>query len=89
MQFFVCGAWYATAGLALSKYGLSFIIGTAYSVGSIASIIAPTPTVSVIFYIFAIASLLLGIFSFTLPNTSAPAKGKPLSVRDLLCLEAQ
>ncbi|EPY12862.1 MULTISPECIES: MFS transporter [Paenibacillus] len=186
MQFFVWGAWYATAGLTLSKYGLSSIIGTAYSVGAIASIIAPfflgmvvdrffasekvmgllhlagsallwmvgrqveagsgttllwtlflymlcyMPTLalsnnvafhhiadaaktfpmirvfgtigwivagvligqlgysdsSFIFYISAIASLLLGIFSFTLPNTPAPARGKPLSVRDLLCLDA-
>ncbi|SEN15179.1 MFS transporter [Lihuaxuella thermophila] len=186
LQFFVWGAWYATMGLVLTKHGLSSIIGTAYSVGSIAAIIAPfflgmvvdrffaservlgllhivggillaiipaqihsgnetallwmlfiytlcyMPTLAlsnnvafhhiedgaknfplirvfgtigwivagviigqlgysdnpVIFQIAAVASILLGLFSFTLPHTPAPAKGKPLSVRDLLCLDA-
>lgn len=186
LQFFIWGAWYATMGLVLSKHGLSSIIGTAYSVGSIAAIIAPfflgmvvdrffasekvlgllhivggillwiipaqihsgsgtallwllfiymlcyMPTLAlsnnvafhhvedgaksfpfirvfgtigwivagiligqlgysdnpVIFQVAAIASILLGLFSFTLPHTPAPAKGKPLSVRDLLCLDA-
>lgn len=42
----------------------------------------------VIFRLAAVAALLLGLYSFTLPYTPAPAKGKPLSVRDLLCLDA-
>jgi len=36
----------------------------------------------------AVVSVLLGLYSFTLPNTPAPAKGKPLSIRDILCLDA-
>ncbi len=33
-------------------------------------------------------SILLGLFSFTLPHTPAPAKGKPVSMRSLLMLDA-
>ncbi|WP_210610853.1 MFS transporter [Priestia flexa] len=36
----------------------------------------------------AVVSILLGAYSFTLPNTPAPAKGKPFSIRDLLFLDA-
>ena len=40
------------------------------------------------FYLSGISSVLLGIFSFFLPHTPAPAKGKPINVRDLLMLDA-
>lgn len=33
-------------------------------------------------------SILLGLYSFTLPHTPAPAKGKPISMRSLLMLDA-
>ncbi|MED4224364.1 MFS transporter [Neobacillus cucumis] len=36
----------------------------------------------------SVVSVLLGLYSFTLPNTPAPAKGKALSIRDILCLDA-
>ncbi|KKI90431.1 major facilitator transporter [Bacillus sp. SA1-12] len=186
LEFFIWSAWYATAGLVLSNYGLSSIIGISYSVAAIASIVAPfflgmvvdrffpsekvlailhligavllwmvpgliesgnetvllwilfiynvcyMPTIAltnnvafqnlesgsknfpyirvfgtvgwivagiligqlgysdniIIFQIAAAVSLLLGLYSFTLPHTPAPAKGKPLSVRDLLFLDA-
>jgi len=42
----------------------------------------------VAFYIGAIASILHGLYCFTLPNTPAQAKGKPFSFRDILCLDA-
>jgi len=41
-----------------------------------------------IFWIASIASLALGIFSFTLPSTPAPSKGQPLNLRSLLMLDA-
>ncbi|CAM3718398.1 MFS transporter [Alicyclobacillus pomorum] len=186
LEYFVWGAWYATAGLAMTKYGLSSIIGLTYSLAAVSAIIAPfflgmvadrffssekvlgvlhiiggtllfiipsqmksansslfllviflymlcfMPTLAltnnvafhhvedsarhfpiirvfgtigwiaagigigqlgfsdraIIFTISAVASVLLGIYSFALPHTPAPAKGKPLSMRDLLCLDA-
>lgn len=41
-----------------------------------------------IFWLGAISSLMLGVYSFTLPNTPPPAKGKPLDVGSLLMLDA-
>lgn len=187
LQYFITGSWMVTMGLVLSEQGLSSIIGTAYSVGGIATILSPIfigmladrffpsekimgvlhiisgvvlwmvpsqiqagngamilvliflhkllyqptgaisnnivfnsvldreekffPIIRVFgtigfiavglligqlglsnstmtFQIAAVTSFLLGIYSFTLPNTPAPAKGKPFSIRDLLFLDA-
>jgi nucleoside transporter len=41
-----------------------------------------------IFWLAAVSSLLLGLFSFILPHTPAPAKGEPLNLRSLLMLDA-
>lgn len=41
-----------------------------------------------IFWLAAVASLLLGAYSFSLPTTPAPAKGEPLNLRSLLMLDA-
>ena len=41
-----------------------------------------------IFQVAATCSFILGIYSFTLPNTPPPAKGKPFSMRDLMCADA-
>lgn len=41
-----------------------------------------------IFYIAGVAALVLAIYSFTLPTTPAPAKGKAFSVRELLRLDS-
>jgi len=41
-----------------------------------------------IFWLGAVSSLLLGIYSFTLPNTPPPAKGKPLDIGSLLMFDA-
>lgn len=43
---------------------------------------------AVIFYVASISSVILGIYSITLPHTPAPAKGQPLKIRDLLCADA-
>lgn len=41
-----------------------------------------------IFYVASVSSLILGIYSLTLPNTPPPAKGQPFSLRDLLSADA-
>jgi nucleoside transporter len=41
-----------------------------------------------IFYIAATTSLILGIYSFSLPNTPAPLKGSPVDFRGLLMADA-
>lgn len=40
------------------------------------------------FYLAGASSLVLGIYSFFLPHTPAPAKGEPLNVRALLMVDA-
>ncbi|WP_443091789.1 MFS transporter [Basfia succiniciproducens] len=186
MEFFIWGSWSVTLGIVMTKYDLSTLIGDAFSMGPIASIISPfilgmlvdrffpsekvlavlhligsailwfipefitgqqggtlvfallaymlcyMPTVALtnniafhsladseksfpvirvfgtigwivaglfigqadlsaspaIFQVAAICSLILGLYSFTLPNTPPPAKGKPFSMRDLMCADA-
>ncbi|MEM9415552.1 MAG: MFS transporter [Planctomycetota bacterium] len=41
-----------------------------------------------IFWLGAVSSLLLGVYSFTLPHTPPPSKGKPVNVGSLLMLDA-
>lgn len=41
-----------------------------------------------IFYVASVSSVILGIYSLTLPNTPAPARGQPFSLRDLVCADA-
>ncbi|MCV9877991.1 MFS transporter [Brenneria izbisi] len=41
-----------------------------------------------IFYVAAVFSAILAVYSLTLPHTPAPAKGQPLAVRDLFCADA-
>ena len=41
-----------------------------------------------IFRMAAICSLILGFYSFTLPHTPPPAKGKPVNLRTLLMMDA-
>lgn len=41
-----------------------------------------------IFTLAAIISAILALYSLTLPNTPAPAKGLPVKVRDLFCADA-
>ena len=41
-----------------------------------------------IFWLSAVSSILLGLYSFTLPHTPPPAKGKPLNFGSLLMVDA-
>lgn len=41
-----------------------------------------------IFTLSAVISVILALYSLTLPNTPAPAKGLPVKVRDLFCADA-
>lgn len=41
-----------------------------------------------IFHIAAAASILLGLYSFSLPATPPPLAGRPATIRDLLCFDA-
>ncbi|HAU5566501.1 TPA: MFS transporter [Serratia fonticola] len=41
-----------------------------------------------VFTVAAICSVVLAIYSFTLPHTPAPAKGLPFRLRDLFCADA-
>ncbi len=41
-----------------------------------------------IFWIAAAASLVFGLYSFTLPNTPAPLQGKPIDTRSILMVDA-
>jgi nucleoside transporter len=40
------------------------------------------------FYMAGGAAILLGLYSFTLPHTPPPAKGKKATLRDIFCLDA-
>ncbi len=82
----------------LSKYGGEFsdkyfpIVRVLGTIGWIAAgLLAGNLGISETTGIFTLtggASLLLAVFSLTLPNTPPPAKGKPLSFRDLFCADA-
>lgn len=41
LQYFTYGSWFATAGLVMTRYGFSSIIGLTYSMVAVASIISP------------------------------------------------
>ncbi|MGL4725302.1 MAG: MFS transporter [Scandinavium sp.] len=41
-----------------------------------------------IFTLAALCSVILAVYSLTLPHTPAPAKGQPLKLRDLFCADA-
>ncbi|MEI7253392.1 MFS transporter [Dickeya dadantii] len=41
-----------------------------------------------IFQLAAVCSVILAVYSLTLPHTPAPAKGQPLALRDLFCADA-
>jgi nucleoside transporter len=41
-----------------------------------------------ILWVAGISSLVMGVYSFTLPNTPPPAKGKPFDIRTLLMVDA-
>ncbi len=75
--------------LRLIHTSLSLVIGTiGWIVAGIFIGVTGISDTTGIFTLAAIISVILALYSLTLPNTPAPAKGLPVKVRDLFCADA-
>jgi nucleoside transporter len=73
---------FGTIGWIVAGLVISFVLGNFVAAG-----VKPEET-SMIMYLTASASLILGLYSFTLPHTPPPAKGKKVSARSIIGLDA-
>ncbi|MEX0681679.1 MAG: nucleoside permease [Balneolales bacterium] len=71
---------FGTIGWIFAGLLISFVLG-----GLMGTIVEATP---IPVYTAATASILLGLYSFTLPHTPPPAKNEPVSIRSLVGLDA-
>jgi nucleoside transporter len=72
---------FGTLGWIVAGLVISFVLGK-FTAGVIAE------QTALPLYMTAAASLLLGLYSFTLPNTPPPARGKKVSARSILGIDA-
>ncbi len=73
---------FGTIGWIVAGLVISFVLGNFVAAG-----VKPEET-SMIMYLTAAASLILGLYSFTLPHTPPPAKGKKVSARSIIGIDA-
>jgi len=73
---------FGTIGWIVAGLVISFVLGNFVSSG-----VKPEET-AMIMYLTAATSLLLGLYSFTLPHTPPPAKGKKVSARSIIGVDA-
>jgi nucleoside transporter len=73
---------FGTIGWIVAGLLISFVLGR-----FVASDVKPEETAMPL-YLTASASLLLGLYSFTLPHTPPPAKGRKVSARSILGIDA-
>jgi nucleoside transporter len=73
---------FGTIGWIVAGLVISFVLGNFVAAG-----VKPEET-SMIMYLTASASLILGLYSFTLPHTPPPAKGKKVSARSIIGVDA-
>jgi nucleoside transporter len=73
---------FGTIGWIVAGLVISFVLGN-----FVASGVKPEET-AMIMYLAASTSLLLGIYSLTLPHTPPPAKGKKVSARSIIGIDA-
>jgi nucleoside transporter len=72
---------FGTVGWIIAGLFISFVLGRFVAGGVPEQTAAPL-------YTTAVASLLLGLYSFTLPHTPPRAEGRPMSVRGIVGLDA-
>ena len=72
---------FGTIGWIVAGLFISFVLGR-YAAGAL-----PEET-ALPLYTAAVASLVLGLYAFTLPHTPPPARGEPVSIRSIIGLDA-
>ncbi|MFH5831295.1 MFS transporter [Halalkalibaculum sp. DA3122] len=73
---------FGTIGWIVAGLGISFLLGS-----FVADNVKPEET-ALPLYLTSAASLLLGLYSFTLPHTPPPAKGEQVSFRSIVGIDA-
>jgi nucleoside transporter len=73
---------FGTIGWIVAGLLISFVLGKFVSAG------VKAEETSMPLYLTSIASLVLGLYSFTLPHTPPPAKGKKISARSIIGIDA-